>query len=89
LFVRYVAINHLVNDFVCLGEEGNVICSENVIEKVAVHINQQFLTLVLLDAVPKANQLLLYKVKILLLVEQLLNQVVCKRLALFSLNISE
>jgi len=72
-----------------LGEKGNVIFSENVIEKVAVHINQQFLTLILLDAVPKANQLLLYKVKILLLVEQLLNQVVCKRLALLSLNISE
>ena len=89
LLVRNIAVYYLVNYLVSLSEESDMISGENIIQKVAVYINKQLLTFVLINTVPEPNQLLLYIVQILLLVQELLYQVVCKRLALLCFNISK
>ena len=84
-----VSILHLINDFMCLWEELDMVSFKNVIYEVVVDCYKQLGLLVVFDWVPDLKQLGLYKSQVILALNQLLDHKVCKAFASILVFIEE
>ena len=61
-----IAIHYLIDDFVGLGEKGDVEAFEDVIDKVVEHGHQQVFFFVVLNSVPNLDELLFHETEVIL-----------------------